>query len=138
MSHLVLRLEVEVFRERPITDGYRCSLSFGQSRRSGEEPIVHDGVLVWESGDSPEANPLATSARGRSRGATVRVARVWMIEPRYLPPFDEGRVLTFVEGRAARVVARATVLSREQDPSRSPLADLRAAARRPLSSSGSG
>ena len=75
---------------------------------------MHDGVLVWES---------------------PGVARVWMIEPRYLPAFDAGRVLTFVEGRAARVVARATVVSREEDTSPSPLADLRAAARRPLSAS---
>jgi hypothetical protein len=131
LNHLVLRLEVEVLRERPITDGYRCSLSFGQSRRSGEEVIVHDGVLVWE-GDPPGADHLARSARGRSRGATVGVARVWMIEPRYLPRFDPGRVLTFVEGNAARVVARAKVLSRHDDDSPSPLADLRAAARRPL------
>lgn len=115
-----------MFRERPITDGYRCSLSFGQSRRSGEEAIVHDGVLVWESGDSPGANHLATSARGRS------IARVWVIEPRYLPRFDAGRVLTFVEGNGARVVARAKVLSRHADDAASPLADLRAAARRPL------
>ena len=55
-----------------------------------------------------------------------------MIEPRYLPRFDPGRVLTFVEGNAARVVARAKVLSHHDDDSPSPLADLRAAARRPL------
>lgn len=111
-----------MFRERPITDGYRCSLSFGQSRRSGEEAIVHDGVLVWEppgSGPAPGA-------------ASPRVARVWVIEPRYLPRFDPGRVLTFVEGNGARVVARAKVLSRHADGAASPLADLRAAARRPL------
>jgi hypothetical protein len=108
---LVLRLAVEVFRERPITDGYRASLSFGQSRRSGEEAIVHDGVLVWES---PE------------------VARVWVLEPHYLPSFDTGRVLTLVEGGGARVVARARVLEKCVDPSASPLRDLRAAARRPL------
>ena len=112
MSHLVLRLEVEVFRERPITDGYRASLSFGQSRRSGEEAIVHDGVLVWEA---------------------PGVARVWVIEPRYLPSFEPGRVLTLVEGGGARVVARATVLSKAADDSAGPLADLRAAATRPLS-----
>ena len=64
------------------------------------------------------------------------MARVWMIDPRYLPAFDAGRVLTFVEGREARVVARAEVLSRESDASASPLSDRRAAARRPLSSSG--
>ena len=113
MSHLVLRLEVEVFRERPITDGYRCSLSFGQSRRSGEEAIVHDGVLVWEA---------------------PGIARVWVIEPRYLPRFDPGRVLTLVEGGGARVVARARVLSRHEDSSASPLADLRAASSRDLGS----
>jgi hypothetical protein len=55
-----------------------------------------------------------------------------MIEPRYLPRFDPGRVLTFVEGE--RVVARAEVLSRHDDDSASPLSDLRAAARRPLDS----
>ena len=109
LSHLVLRLRVEVFRPRPITDGYRCSLSFGQSRRSGEEPIVHDGVLVWEDRD---------------------VARVWVIEPRYLPSFDAGRVLTFLEG--TRIVARATVLERLRDEAEAPLADLAAAGRRRL------
>jgi hypothetical protein len=108
---LVLRLRVEVFRERPISSGYRASLSFGQSRRSGEEAIVHDGVLVWESDG---------------------IARVWMVEPQYLPRFDPGRVLTFVEGGGARIVARATVLDRLEDDSPSPLSDLAAAARRPL------
>ena len=60
------------------------------------------------------------------------VARVWVVEPRYLPSFEAGRVLTFVEGREARVVARARVLSKAFDSSPAPLADLRAAARRPL------
>ena len=100
-----------MFRERPITDGYRCSLSFGQSRRNSADAIVHDGVLVWES---------------------PGVARVWMIEPRDLPSFDPGRVLTFTEGDGARIVARATVLSKHADDEPSPLADLRAAKRRPL------
>jgi hypothetical protein len=104
---------VEVFRERPITDGYRASLSFGQSRRSGEEAIVHDGILVWESPD---------------------VARVWMVEPQYLPRFDPGRVLTLVERGGARVVARATVLDRLVDGSPSPLSDLGAARTRALRS----
>jgi hypothetical protein len=114
-------LAVEVFRERPITDGYRCSLSFGQSRRSGEEAIVHDGVLVWES--ATEAGASAESPR---------VARVWVIEPRYLPRFEAGRVLTFVEGAGARVVARARVLEKLSDDSASPLSDLRAAKTRRL------
>ena len=106
---LVLRLAVEVFRERPITDGYRASLSFGQTRGRAEEPIVHDGILVWEDDE---------------------VARVWVVEPRYLPRFDAGRVLTFLEGE--RVVARARVLARLEDRASEPLADLRAAKRRPL------
>jgi len=58
------------------------------------------------------------------------VARVWVVEPRYLPHFHEGRVLTFLEGE--RVVARARVLDRMEDEASEPLADLRAAARRPL------
>lgn len=64
------------------------------------------------------------------------VARVWVVEPRYLPSFEAGRVLTFVEGRAARIVARARVLEKAVDRSASPLTDLRAAATRPLSPAG--
>ena len=60
------------------------------------------------------------------------VARVFVVEPRYLPYFEAGRVLTFVEGREARVVARARVLEKASDSSSAPLADLRAAATRPL------
>jgi len=73
-------------------------------------------VLVWES---------------------PGVARVWVVEPRYLPSFEAGRVLTFVEGHAARVVARARVLEKAVDASDTPLSDLRAAATRPLTSPGS-
>jgi hypothetical protein len=77
---------------------------------------------------------LATSAVANSTLAAGggRVARVWVVEPRYLPPFDPGRVLTLVEGRSARVVARARVLDRLLDGAPSPLADLRAAASRAL------
>jgi hypothetical protein len=109
VSSLVLRLEVEVFRSRPITDGYRCSLSFGQATKKHADPIVHDGVLVWESD---------------------RIARVWVLEPRYLPAFEAGRVIAFLEGE--RIVARATVLEKLTDESPSPLSDLRRAAERPL------
>jgi hypothetical protein len=116
LSWTVLRLQVDVVpedrggRRRPIPDGYRCSLSFGQRRRREEEAIVHDGLLVWER---------------------PGVARVWMVEPQYLPSFGPGRVITLLEGE--RIVARADVLDVLADDAPSPLADLDAARTRPLS-----
>jgi ribosomal-protein-serine acetyltransferase len=64
---LVLRLSLDLVasdrggRRRPVVDGYRASMSFGQRRR-GVEPIVHDAIVVLEHGSM-----LAPGQRGLAR-----------------------------------------------------------------------
>ena len=104
-------------RRRPVTDGYRASLSFGRRRRD-VEPVVHDAILVLESGDALAPGGSAT-------------ARAWVVSPDDLPrSLDVGTVVTLLEND--RIVGRARVLALLRDPSPQPLRDLRAARSRPL------
>ncbi len=121
---LVLRLALDLAptdrggRRRPVADGYRASMSFGRRRR-GIEPIVHDAVLVVE-----EAASLAPGASG--------VARAYVVLPEELPrSLGEGDVFTLLEHD--RIIGRARLLARLEDPTPSPLADLAAAKTRELS-----
>ena len=120
---VVLRVEVELVpaarggRRRPLADGYRASLSFGRRRRD-VEPVVHDAVVVLE--DRAELAPGATA-----------VARAWVVSPDELPrSLGEGDVFTFLEGD--RIVGRAEVLGRYEDPTPHALRDLEAAKTREL------
>ena len=120
---LVLRLELELAPtdrgglRRPLTDGYRASLSFGRRRRD-IEPIVHDAIVVLEDQDA-----LTPGARA--------IARAWVVLPDELPrSLEEGSVVTLLEGD--RIVGRAEVLGLYEDPTPSPLSDLAAAKRRAL------
>ena len=120
----VLRLALDLAptdrggRRRPITDGYRASMSFGRRRR-GIEPIVHDAVLVVEDADA-----LAPGASG--------VARAYVLLPEELPrSLGEDDVFTLLEND--RIIGRAQLLERLEDPTPQPLADLAAAKTRPLS-----
>ena len=120
---LVLRLEVDLApadrggRRRAVTDGYRASMSFGRRRRD-VEPVVHDAVLVLE--DRAE---LAPGERG--------VARAWVVSPDELPrALEEGDVFTLLE--QDRIVGRAQLLARLEDPTPQPLRDLAAAKTRAL------
>jgi hypothetical protein len=119
----VLRIALELVpadrggRRRPLTDGYRASLSFGRRRRD-IEPIVHDAVLVLEQ---------ATSL-GPGESAT---ARAWVLSPDELPrSLTEGVVFTLLEGD--RIVGRAQLLEVLADPVPHPLRDLAAAKTRRL------
>jgi hypothetical protein len=119
----VLRLEVELApsdrggRRRPLTDGYRASMSFGRRRRD-IEPIVHDAVVVLEEGDA-----LAPGATG--------VVRAWPVLPGELPrSLEAGAVFTLLEGD--RIVGRARLLEVLADDAPRPLQDLRAARTRAL------
>ena len=121
---VVLRLRLELLptdrggRRRPVTDGYRASLSFGRRRRGDAEPVVHDAVLVLEGADT-----LAPGATG--------VARAWVLLGDELPrALDDGAVFTLLEGD--RIVARAELLGRYEDPSPHALRDLAAAKARVL------
>ena len=123
MSSLVLRLELDLAptdrggRRRPLTDGYRGSMSFGRRRR-GIEPIVHDAVIVLEDVDT-----LAPGARG--------IARAWVLMPDELPrSLDTGEVFTFLEND--RIIGRAELLEICEDAAPQPLRDLSAAKRRRL------
>ena len=123
MASLVLRLEVDLApadrggRRRPLTDGYRASMSFGRRRR-GIEPIVHDAVLVLE-----DVASLAPGERG--------VARAWVLMPDELPrDLDAGAVFTFLE--SDRIIGRAELLELCSDDAPQPLRDLSAAKRRAL------
>lgn len=120
---LVLRLAVDLAptdrggRRRPVFDGYRASLSFGRRRRH-EEPIVHDAVLVLESGET-----LAPGAAG--------IARAYPFLEDDLPRgVAAGRMLTLLE--QDRIIGRAELLGYADDPEPSPLADLTAAKTRSL------
>jgi hypothetical protein len=120
---VVLRLALDLApadrggRRRPLTDGYRGSMSFGRRRR-GVEPIVHDAVLVLE-----DAEALAPGGRG--------VARAWVLMPDELPrSLDAGDVFTLLEND--RIIGRAELLERLADPTPQPLADLSAAKTRAL------
>jgi hypothetical protein len=122
---VVLRIDLELVetdrggRRRPLTDGYRGSMSFGRRRR-GVEPIVHDAVIVLEGVDS-----LAPGERG--------TARAWVILPDELPRHVEpGTVFTLLEND--RIVARAEVLEVLEDDEPYPLRDLTAAKTRTLRS----
>jgi hypothetical protein len=120
VPYLVLRLAVDLAptdrggRRRPLTDGYRASLSFGRRRR--DEPIVHDAVLVLEHGSS--------LAPGESAAA-----RAWVFDdlPHATGP---DTIATLLE--ADRIVGRAKILDLLADPARAPLADLPAAKSRRL------
>jgi hypothetical protein len=121
---LVLRLAVDLApadrggRRRPITDGYRASLSFGKRRRD-IEPVVHDAVLVLE-GDVRELAP-----------GTSATARAYPLLEDDLPRgFGAGRVVTLLE--RDRIVGRATVLGFADDDTPQPLRDLAAAKTRSL------
>ena len=123
-SSLVLRLALDLApadrggRRRPLPDGYRASMSFGRRRR-GIEPIVHDAVLVLEDTAS-----LAPGASG--------VARAYVLMPDELPrSLDADDVFTLLEND--RIIGRAQLLERLEDPTPQPLADLVAAKRRTLS-----
>jgi hypothetical protein len=118
---LVLRLELDLAptdregRRRPLTDGYRASLSFGRRRR-GVEPIVHDAIVVLEDTDSLLPGSAA-------------VARAWVVSPEELPrSLAAGSVVTLLEND--RIVGRARVLELLSDPTPQPLRDLAAAKRR--------
>ncbi len=121
---LVLRLELDLVpadrggRRRPLTDGYRASMSFGRRRRD-VEPVVHDAVLVLEDVDA-----LAPGAAG--------TARAWVLLPDELPraAAEEGAVFTLLE--SDRIVARARLIEVLSDAEPQPLRDLRAAKRRAL------
>lgn len=120
---LVLRLALDLApserggRRRPLTAGYRASLSFGRRRR-GVEPIVHDAVLVLE-----DAAELAPGEHG--------TARAWIISPDELPgSLHEGSVATLLE--SDRIIARAEVLALLDDPTPRPLHDLADAGTRRL------
>jgi hypothetical protein len=120
---LVLRIALDLVpearggRRRPVADGYRASLSFGRRRRD-VEPVVHDAVLVLEGADS-----LAPGASGVARAYPLLVDEL----PRGV---RTGAVFTLLEGD--RIVARARLLERLEDPEPFPLRDLRAAKRRAL------
>ena len=120
---LVLRLALDLVpedrggRRRPVVDGYRASLSFGRRRR-GVEPIVHDAVVVLEDADA-----LAPGASG--------IARAYPLLPDELPrALAPGDVFTLLEHD--RIVARARLLERLDDPAPQPLRDLREAKTRRL------
>ncbi len=120
---LVLRLSLDLVpsgrggRRRPVVDGYRASMSFGQRRR-GIEPVVHDAIVVLEDGST-----LAPGRRG--------LARAGVPMPRELPrSVSVGSVLTLLEND--RIVARAEILAMCSDPTLRPLEDLRAAKTRRL------
>ena len=121
---LVLRIRLELVptdrggRRRPVTDGYRASMSFGRRRRGDVEPVVHDAVLVLEDADA-----LAPGATG--------IARAWVLLPDELPRgLGEGSVFTLLE--RDRIVGRAEVLGVHEDPTRQALRDLAAAKTREL------
>lgn len=120
---LVLRLAVDLApadrggRRRPITDGYRASLSFGRRRRD-IEPVVHDAVLVLEGTDA-----LAPGTSGTARAYPV-------LEDDLPRGFSAGRVVTLLE--RDRIVGRVTVLGFADDDTSRPLADLAAAKARSL------
>lgn len=120
---LVLRLSLDLVasdragRRRPVADGYRASMSFGQRRR-GIEPVVHDAIVVLEQGST-----LAPGERG--------LARAWVLMPDELPRrISVGSVFTLLEGD--RIIARAEILAMCSDPTPHPLEDLRAAKTRRL------
>lgn len=120
---VVLRIELDLAptdrggRQRPVTDGYRASMSFGRRRRD-VEPIVHDAVLVLE-----EVDELTPGEAG--------VARAWVVSPDELPrSLEEGAVFTLLEGD--RIVGRARLLGVFADAVAQPLRDLRAAKTRAL------
>ena len=120
---LVLRIALDLVpaerggRRRALADGDRASLSFGRRRR-GVEPVVHDAVIVLEGTDR-----LAPGASG--------TARAWPLLPDELPrSLGDGDVFTLLEHD--RIVARATLLERREDPAPQPLRDLRAAKTRAL------
>jgi ribosomal-protein-serine acetyltransferase len=120
---LVLRLALDLVasdragRRRPLADGYRASMSFGQRRR-GIEPVVHDAIIVLEHGVT-----LAPGQRG--------IARAWVLMPDELPRrVTVGSVFTLLEGD--RIVARAEILAMYSDATPHPLEDLRAAKTRQL------
>jgi ribosomal-protein-serine acetyltransferase len=122
-TSLVLRLSLHLVasdrdgRRRPVADGYRASMSFGQRRR-GIEPVVHDAIVVLEQGST-----LVPGRRG--------VARAWVLMPHELPrSVSVGSIFTLLEGD--RIVARAEVLAMCSDPTPHPLEDLRAAKTRRL------
>jgi hypothetical protein len=120
---LVLRLEVELApadrggRRRPVTSGYRASLSLGRRRRD-VEPVVHDAVLVVEA-----AGSIAPGGAGGARAYVVLPDEL----PRALGP---GAVVTLLE--QDRIVGRARVTGVAYDDAPRPLGDLDAAAVRPL------
>jgi RimJ/RimL family protein N-acetyltransferase len=122
-QNLVLRLSLDLVdpdrggRRRPVLDGYRASMSFGQRRR-GIEPVVHDAIVVLE-----QSPALAPGQRG--------LARAWVLMPEELPrSVGVGSVFTLLEGD--RIVGRAEILAMCSDPTLQPLEDLRAAKTRPL------
>ena len=93
-------------------------MSFGRRRLRDVEPVVHDAVLVLE-----EADALAPGQSG--------TARVWVLLPDELPRWlTEGSVFTLLE--RDRIVGRAEVLGRYEDPTPHALRDLAAAKARPL------
>ena len=122
-QNLVLRLSLELVhfdrggRRRPVLDGYRASMSFGQRRR-GIEPVVHDAIVVLE-----QSSALTPGQRG--------LARAWVLMPDELPrSVGVGSVFTLLEGD--QIVGRAEILAMCSDPTLQPLEDLRAAKTRPL------
>jgi RimJ/RimL family protein N-acetyltransferase len=122
-QNVVLRLSLDLVhsdrggRRRPVLDGYRASMSFGQRRR-GIEPVVHDAIVVLEQGSA-----LAPGQRG--------LARAWVLMPDELPrSVGVGSVFTLLEGD--QIVGRAEIVAMCSDPTLQPLQDLRAAKTRPL------
>jgi ribosomal-protein-serine acetyltransferase len=120
---LVLRLSLSLApsdrggRRRPVVDGYRASMSFGQRRR-GVEPVVHDAIVVLEDGSM-----LAPGQRG--------LARAWVLMPEELPrSVGVGSVCALLE--RDQIIGRAEILEICSDPTPQPLEDLRTAKSRPL------
>jgi ribosomal-protein-serine acetyltransferase len=120
---LVLRLSIDLVpsdcagHRRPVVDGYRASMSFGQRRR-GIEPVVHDAIVVLEHGST-----LAPGRRG--------LARAWVLMPEELPrSVAVGSVFALLEGD--QIVGRAEILAMCSDTTLRPLEDLHAAKTRHL------
>jgi ribosomal-protein-serine acetyltransferase len=123
---LVMRLSLDLVpsdragRRRPVVDGYRASMSFGQRRR-GIKPVVHDAIVVLEHGSM-----LAPGQRG--------LARAWVLMPAELPrSVGIGSVFTLLE--SDQIVGRAEILAMCSDPTVRPLEDLHAAKTRRLAES---
>jgi translation elongation factor EF-Tu-like GTPase len=111
----VVRVRIELVRTEeggrhgPVFDGYRASMSFGESTEDGI-PVIHDVVVVFEGVDELPPGGAA-------------VARAWVVAPEYLPEeMAPGFEFDFVEGH--RVVGHARALDVLRDPTPFPVKDI--------------